>query len=131
MDVRRQPNLPVDFLLGRNTTSSCDINLDRWVELHSEKLAFAYNKANEELRTNENDRKQRHERDKCEKELQIGDKVYMRNRGLIGRTKIQDKWKPEVHVIVGKPYNSVYSVKSENSDTVKNVNRMEIKPVIL
>lgn len=63
------------------------------------------------------------------KELQIGDKVFIRNRGLKGRDKIQDKWKAEVHVIVDKPYTSVYSVKPVNRDSVKTVNRLELKPV--
>ena len=78
------------------------------------------------------DRKHRHDAGKLVSKLQIGDRVYIRNRGLKSRDKIQDKWKPEVHVyvIVGKPYESVYCVKFENRDAgERNVNRMELKPV--
>lgn len=125
----RQPNLPIDFLLGLSTKPSDEINIDRWVDLHSEKLSFAYNRAREELNRNEIARKQRHDAGRSEKELQIGDKVFIRNRGLKGRDKIQDKWKAEIHVIVDKPYKSVYSVKPVNSDSVKTVNRLELKPV--
>lgn len=88
------------------------------------KLFFAYNKTNKELNINEIARKQRHEAGRLEKELQIGDKVSIRNKALKGRDKIQDKWKAEVHGIVDKPYKSVYSVKP-----VKTVNRLELKPV--
>lgn len=68
-------------------------------------------------------KKQRYGAGKSEKELQIGDKVLIRNRGLKGRGNIQDRWKPEVHVIVGKPYKFVFSVKLVNIDSVRNVNR--------
>ena len=113
----RPPNLPIDFLLGlSNSTSTNNISLDRWIEIHTDKLAFAYHKAKSEIQLNEEDRKQRHDAGKLGSELQIGDRVYLRNRGLKGRDKIQDKWKPEVYVIVGKPYESVYCVKCENRD---------------
>lgn len=68
-------------------------------------------------------KKQRYGAGKSEKELQIGNKVLIRNRGLKGRGSIQDRWKPEVHLIVGKPYKFVFSVKLVNSDSVRNVNR--------
>lgn len=128
----RDPYLPVDFLLGRgNATSTTDLNMDRWIELHSEKLQFAYDRAKAEIQSNEDNRKRRHEAGKVDSELQIGDLVYLRNRGIKGRDKIQDKWRTEVYVIVGKPYPSVYSVQLENSDSViKNVNRLELKPVL-
>lgn len=127
----RDPYLPVDFLLGRgNATPTTDLNMDRWIELHSEKLQFAYSRAKAELQSNEDNRKRRHEAGKVDSELQIGDRVYLRNRGIKGRDKIQDKWRTEVYIIVGKPYPSVYSVKLETSDSViKNVNRLELKPV--
>lgn len=68
-------------------------------------------------------KKQRYGAGKSEKELQIGKKVLIRNRGLKGRGNIQDRWKPEVHLIVGKPYKFVFSVKLVNIDSVRNVNR--------
>jgi transposase InsO family protein len=127
----RHPRLPIDFLLGRSTEPASEINIDKWVDLQSEKLAFAFNKAKEELTKNESDRKLRHDAGKCETELHIGDHVYIRNRGIQGRNKIQDCWRPEIHIVVNKPYKSVYSVKPLNSisDRVKNVNRVELKPV--
>jgi transposase InsO family protein len=127
----RDPYLPIDFLLGRNSTATTDINYDRWIELHSDKLKFAYDRAKSEIQRNEDDRKQRHDDRRTQNELQIGDQVYIRNRGVKGRDKIQDKWKSEVYTIVDKPCNSVYSVKRANSDLtgVKNVNRLELKPI--
>ena len=69
----------------------------------------------------------RHDAGKLGSELQFGDRVYIRNRGLKGRDKIQDKWKPEAYAIVGKPCESVYCVKCENRDVdERNVNRMEL-----
>ena len=124
----RHPHLPIDILLGRSTGPAGDINIDKWVDLQSEKLAFAFNKAKEELVKSEFDQKLRHDAGKCKRELHIGDHVYIRNRGIQGRNKIQDSWKPEIHVIVYKPYKSLYSVNPLNfiSDRVQNVNRLEL-----
>lgn len=127
----RHPNLPIDFMLGRNTSPCSEVNLERWIELHSEKMTYAYNKAKEEITRNEEDRKKRHDGDRDEEEMEIGDSVYVRNRGIKGRDKIQDKWKPDIYVIVDKPFHSVYTVKPENSDAGKRtVNRTELKPVV-
>lgn len=129
----RQSHLPIDFLSGRTTEPSSEINIDKWVELQSLKLVFAYNRAKKELTENESDRKQRHDSGKYETELQIGDHVYVRYRDIKGRNRIQDCWRQEIYVIVNKPCQSVYSVKTLNSccDRVRNVNRVEVKPVIL
>lgn len=118
-------------MLGRNSTQFNDVNIDRWIELHSEKLAFAYSKAKEEINRNADDRKKRDDTGRSEEEMEIGDRVYVRNRGVKGRDKIQDKWKPEVFVITERPFHSVYTVKAENGDSGKRtVNRAEIKLVI-
>lgn len=105
-------------MLGRNSTQSNDVNIDRWIELHSEKLAFAYNKTKEEINRNADDRKKRHDTRKSQ-EMEIGNRVYVRNRGVKCRDKIQDKWKPEVYVIIDKPFHSVYTIKAENGDSRK------------
>ncbi|KAK3109186.1 hypothetical protein FSP39_024820 [Pinctada imbricata] len=127
----RQPNLPVDFLLGRNSDENdVDIDIDRWVELHSEKLSFAYKCALQESRKNEKQRKQLHDSGKSENELSVGTKVYIRNRGIKGRDKIQDKWKSDPFIVIGKPFKSVYTVKPEKDvGPVKNVNRSELKEI--
>lgn len=67
---------------------------------------------------------------KHDRELQISDPDYIRNRGLKGRDKIQDKLKTEVYVIVGKSCKCLYCVKCENSTSgERNENRMELEPV--
>ena len=44
--------------------------------------------------------------------LHVGDLVYLRNR-VLGRSKIQDRWHPELHVMTARPYPGihVYGVK--------------------
>ena len=44
--------------------------------------------------------------------LNVGDLVDMRNR-VVGRSKIQDRWRPELHVVTARPYPGihVYAVK--------------------
>ena len=125
----RQPYLPIDFLLGNSKVCS-DIDIDQWIALHAEKLSYAYKRAGEETRRNEAQRKQVHDFGKTESDLQIGTKVYIRNRGIKGRDKIQDKWKSDTYVIISKPGKSVYNVKPESDDgPVKNLNRSELKEV--
>ena len=94
----------------------CDIDIDRWIGLHAEKLAYAYKRAGEETRRNEAQRKQVHDFGKTESDIQIGTKVYIWNRGVKGRDKIQDKWKSDIYVIIDRPGKSVYTVKPESDD---------------
>ena len=44
--------------------------------------------------------------------LHAGDLVYLRNR-VLGRSKIQDRWRPELHVVTARPCPGihVYGVK--------------------
>ena len=107
-------------------------DINRWSELHVEKLSYAYTRAGEETRRNEAQRKEVHYFGKTESELQIGNKVYIRNRGIKGRDKIQDKWKSDTYVIISKPGYSVYTVKLESDNgPVKSVNRSELKEVFI
>lgn len=81
---------------------------------------FAFHKAKEEINRNAVDRRTRQDTGRSEKEMEIGDRLYVRNRGDRGRDKIQIKWKPKVYVISDKPFHSVHTVKAENSDSGKN-----------
>lgn len=81
---------------------------------------FAFHKAKEEINRNAVDRRTRQDTGRSEKEMEIGDRLYVRNRGDRGRDKIQIKWKPKVYVISEKPFHSVHTVKAENSDSGKN-----------
>lgn len=96
--------------------------MDRWIELNSNELVFAFHKAKEEINRNAVDRRRRQDTGRSEKEMEIGDRLYVRNRGDKGRDKIQIKWKPKVYVIhvCDKPFQSVHTVKAENSDSGKN-----------
>ena len=89
--------------------------MDKSADLQSEKLALVFNKAKEELTKNESDRRLRHDAEKCETELHIDGHVYIRDRDIQRRNKIQDTWRPDIHVVVNRPYKSMYSVKPLNS----------------
>lgn len=67
--------------------------------------------------------RKKHDTGRSEEEMEIGDRVYVRNRGVKGRDKIQDKWKPEVFVITDKPFHLVYTVKAENGSWKRTENR--------
>ena len=94
-------------------------------------MMFAHEKAKAELRKCENQRKEAHDKDKnINSDLSVGQKVYLRNRGIRGRDKIQDKYKQDIFVIADRPFHAVYTVKPFDSDgPLKNVNRSEIKAI--
>lgn len=81
-------NLFIDFMFGRNIIQFNDVNIDWWIELYFEKLVFVYNKVKEEINRNVDDCKRRYDIGRSEEEMEIGDRVYVRNRGVKGCDKI-------------------------------------------
>ena len=59
--------------------------------------------------------------------LQVGDHVYLRNRAL-GRLKIQDFWRPELHRVTARPFDNVYMTQPLAGGPERAVNRKDIMP---
>ena len=59
--------------------------------------------------------------------LNIGDLVYMRNR-VVGRSKMQDRWRPELHVVTARPYPGihVYAVRPFAGGQERTVSRDDL-----
>ena len=62
--------------------------------------------------------------------LHVGDLVYLRNR-VLGRSKIQDRWRPELHVMTARPYPGihVYGVKPFSGGQEWTLSRDDLLPV--
>ena len=66
------------------------------------RLIDAYEKAGQRLREQASKRKNVSNKKSFDPPLNIGDKVYLRNR-VLGRNKIQDSWDNRVFVVIEVP----------------------------
>ncbi|KAL6480061.1 hypothetical protein MHYP_G00110940 [Metynnis hypsauchen] len=113
----QEPQLPIDFLLGRVETVEgggiCD-----WVQEHQRRLQVAFEGARERLQAAAQRRKGRHDQFVKPNPLDVGQLVYLRDNSVRGRNKIQDAW------------GVVYSVSPlQDPDRVQQVHRVMLKPV--
>ncbi|CAC5379977.1 unnamed protein product [Mytilus coruscus] len=65
-------------------------SLDEWIVAHQNRLRYAYEKNGEQTKDGAEYRKTVHDQKRFNPEIVVGDKVYIRNRGVHGRNKIQD-----------------------------------------
>ena len=102
---------------------------DDWVEKHQRRLRDAHRMARVHLQQHADDRKQRYDRRAVDLPLAVGDRVYLRNRQVRGRNKIQDVWDSAVYKVVCRQgVNHVYTVQREDGlGTLKTINRADIR----
>lgn len=126
----QEPNLPVDFLLGRVTEPAPGTVMD-WIEEHQERLQVAFDGARERIRGAARLRKERHDQKSCSSPLEVGQLVYLKNCGIRGRNKIQDVWSSTKYQVIRAPAQGevVYSIAPvDNLTRVKQVHRTMLKP---
>lgn len=125
----RDPQLPVDFLLGRVQEPEVGTVHD-WVREHQGRLQVTFDSAKERLAAAASRRKEYHDRGVKEDLLAEGQQVYLRNHGLKGRHKIHDLWDSTVYQVLRAPQSggAVYTVAPlENLSKVRHVHRTMIK----
>ena len=125
----RDARLPIDVLLGVAEEEE-QTRVD-WVKEHQTRLTDAYKKARHRLEQKANSRKDFYNRKAKSAPLQVGDRVYLRNRKVKGRNKIQDAWDPVIYKVIDQPnpHGDVYTVEpSDGSGQPRNVNRAEVRP---
>lgn len=119
----RHPNLPIDFLLGKEVEDSHSKN---WVTNHKQRLQKAYERAQQNLKQDQAQRKERYDKKTKDWDLDIGQKVYLKDHRPLGRNKIGDYYRPETYLIVNRQ-GHVYDLEQEGRKSVKKtVNRKEI-----
>ena len=129
----RDGRLPVDFLLGvesPNDTGEQDEVVDNWVTEHQQRLQDAYEKAAEQLKSETENRGERYNRKMYNPSIVVGNHVYVKERSIRGRNKIQDTWNPKIYKVVAVPdqNGAVYVLQPADGDGMRKVvNRTEVR----
>ena len=123
----QEPQLPVDRLLGRTTTSAVGPT-DR-VRQHRLRLQASHARALKHLQEAAAERRKQTDQKAADHPPHVGDLVYLRNR-VLGRSKIQDRWRPELHVVTARPYPGihVYGVKPFCGGQERTLSRDDLLP---
>ncbi|KAJ8006742.1 hypothetical protein DPEC_G00110380 [Dallia pectoralis] len=88
----QDPQLPVDFLLGRVKDPAAG-TVDHWLGEHRRRLRTAYAGARHRMQGAAQRREERHVRN-VDEGLTVDQLVYLRDHSVRGRNKIQDHWNP-------------------------------------
>lgn len=128
----RQPQLPVDFLLGSSGEEPSGGSVEDWINEHQHNMKEAYGQVRERLQERLERRNLKHDVGIQDVGFREGELVYLKNHQVRGRNKIQDAWNPCMFRVVRCPggLGTVYSVVPIDQDgPVKQVHRSEMRAV--
>lgn len=128
----QDPQLPVDFLLGRVPEPAAGSAHD-WIVEHQTRLRHAFEGASRHLEDAAAKRKERHDKHVREVPLREGQLVYLKDVGPRGRRKIHDVWASVVYKVLRAPEarGSVYTIAPlDDPGRVKNVHRSLLKSAL-
>ncbi|VDI51591.1 Hypothetical predicted protein [Mytilus galloprovincialis] len=123
--------LAIDFTVlepahGKENTDETDQSLDEWIIAHQNRLRYAYEKAGEQTKDRAEYRKTKHDEKRFNPEICVDDKVYIRNRGVHGRNKIQDTWSSTVYRVVRLSENTVTVEPNDGAGVSRTLNRRDV-----
>ncbi len=122
----QEPKLPLDHLL--NLPEGEARAPGDWVEEHRQRMADIMEDAQQKQKEAADKRKERYNSTARETPIEVGKFVFVRNRRIRGRNKIQDFWDPTPHRVVTKPQANVYTLEeADGQGRRRNVNRAEIR----
>nr|KAG5706626.1 hypothetical protein BaRGS_005696 [Batillaria attramentaria] len=124
----QEPRLPIDALLGTPAPSAS--GPISWVRQHQARLQHAHLKAREHLNHAADKRAAIADKGASDHPLHPGDYVLLRHR-VLGRNKMQPRWRDEVHIVTRRPYPGVhvYCVRPREGGPEKTRNRAELRKV--
>ena len=128
----REPRLPIDLCFGTTPNGVSHREHTQYVQNLRRNLEGAYRLAAKESAKSAAANKRRYDVKVRGTDLQIGDRVLIRNVGFQGPHKLADKWNPDVYLVVGRSDGNipVYQVKSElGSSVVRTLHRNMILPI--
>ena len=106
----REPKLPIDIIFGHNQEEG-HISVDDWLESHELRMAVSIRRACTYLEKQALSHLKRVNKRRKELPIQIGTRVFLRNR-VKGRNKIQDVWDPTPYKVIQRPnQGKVYKVR--------------------
>ncbi len=125
----RAPCTPLDLALG-GEEEQFGGGVGELVLGHQDHLQVVYDHAGKHTLRAAEARRQYQGPSTKDAQLHLGQLVYIRNRQVAGRNKIQDHWFPTPHQVVSQlsPNRPVYTVVPvDGSRPPKNVNRVELR----
>lgn len=126
----REARLPVDICFGISPDGESEASYHQYVARMKE-LQSAYQMASAAANKSHLKNKAYYDQRVRDLPLAEGDRILIRNVGLPGRHKLQDRWKSTPYVVVKKlPNLPVYQVKPEQgSGGVKTLHRDHLLPI--
>lgn len=113
----RQPRLPVDLAFGLPVCEGRPTSHSDYVQNLKSRLEESYKIAMDNSAKIARKNKARFDRRVTASDLEVGDRVLIRNVRIRGKHKISDKWESTIHVVVSRAsILPVYTVKPENKD---------------
>ncbi|XP_077388164.1 retrovirus-related Pol polyprotein from transposon 412 [Festucalex cinctus] len=127
----RNARLPIDICFGAAFNSNTEASHLQYVDQMRKDLKQAYRLAMECATKNHLRNKSRYDKQVRDQPLQEGDRVLIRNVGLTGKHKLQDRWKSIPYVVLQQlPNLPVYKVKPEQGPgSVKTLHRDHLLPI--
>jgi len=116
--------MATEVLLGRPAASAAGA-VD-WIRQHQSRLQGAHRQAAQRLAAAADTRASRAP-PVGDSALAVGDNVYLINR-VIGRNKIQDRWRSELYVVTAQPSESVVRLRPLAGGREQTVNRRDVRP---
>lgn len=113
----RQPRLPVDLAFGLPVREGRPTSHSDYVKNLKSRLEESYKIAMDNAAKIAHKNKTRFDRRVTASDLEVGDRVLIRNVKIRGKHKISDKWESAIYVVVTRTGAlPVYTVKPESKD---------------
>lgn len=127
----REARLPVDLCFGVGQGEEEALKHHQYVTNMKKDLQAAYQLAAEAASKNHQRNKRLYDARVRNQSLQEGDRVLLRNFGLKGKHKLEDRWNSLPYVVLAKlPNLPVYRVKPERgTGMIKTVHRDHLLPI--
>lgn len=127
----REARLPVDLCFGVGQAEEDAVKHHQYVANLKKELQEAYRLAAEAAFKNHERNKRLYDARVRNQILQEGDRVLVRNLGLKGKHKLQDKWNSLPYVVIAKlPNLPVYRIKPERGTGVtRTIHRDHLLPI--
>lgn len=127
----REARLPIDICFGISSAGERESSCQQYVARMRKELQSAYQLVSEVATKTHLKNKVRYDQRVRNSPLEKGDRILIRNVGLKGKHKLQDRWKATPYVVVDKLLNlPVYKVKPESGPAViKSLHRDHLLPI--
>lgn len=127
----QEARLPMDVCFGTSPDGTEEECHTRYVAKLKEDLKQAYKLASGAADKRHQRNRKAYDRKVTFHSLEIGDRVLLRNLGLRGKHKLENKWNPAPYVVIGKmPNLPVFKVKREDGTPgTKTLHRDHLLPI--